>query len=323
MQAEPDVHWSQTQLLLPAATALPGAADAGALALCQCQPRTPGQGGAAALAQIVVAPAMGVPQGYYQAFAQWLAEQGFGVTTFDYRGSGLSRQGPLRQARADLLDWAQDCQRVAAHLQQQFPGQPLIWIGHSVGAQLPGLSPVPLPLNGLLSVGSGSGYWRDNAPPTRRMVRLFWWGVAPLVTAACGGFPGRSLGIIGDLPAGVLWQWRRWCLHPDYAMGVEGAWAANAYAAARYPLHALSFEDDEMMSLASTQSLVGWYRNAPSLLERVSPALSPSGRIGHMGFFRAAMRETLWPPLLPLLAQWRQGLRSPGKPLFGPPESPA
>ena len=312
--AKPDVHWTQTQLPLPAAARESGA---GALALCQCQP------GAAALAQIVVAPAMGVPQGYYQAFAQWLAEQGFGVTTFDYRGSGLSRQGPLRQARADLLDWAQDCQRVVAYLEQQFPGQPLIWIGHSVGAQLPGLSPTPLPINGLLSVGSGSGYWRDNAPPTRRVARLFWWAVAPLVTAACGCFPGRNLGIIGDLPAGVLWQWRRWCLHPGYAMGVEGAWAASAYEAARYPLHALSFEDDEMMSLASTQSLVGWYGNAPSLLERVGPALSPSGRIGHMGFFRDAMREPLWQPLLPLLEQWRQGLSGPGKPLFGPPESPA
>jgi hypothetical protein len=33
-------------------------------------------------------------------------------------------------------------------------------------------------------------------------------------------------------------------------------------------LHALYFEDDEMMSLASVQALVDWYKSAPSTLER-------------------------------------------------------
>ena len=154
------------------------------------------------------------------------------------------------------------------------------------------------------------------------MIRLFWWGVAPLVTALYGAFPGRKLGIVGDLPAGVIWQWRRWCLNPLYAMGVEGRWAAEAYAAAHYPLHALYFEDDEMMSLASVQSLVDWYKSAPSTLERVDPGLAPAGRIGHLGYFKEEMRELLWQPLLPLLQSWRAGDRGPGKPLFGPHESP-
>ena len=305
-----DVQWTEL--------ALPISSSQKALALRQCQP-----GAGAALAQIVVAPAMGVLQSYYQSFARWLAEQGYGVTTFDYRGHGLSLQGPLRDAKADLLDWAQDCELVALQIKKQFPGQSLLWIGHSVGSQLPGLAPIALPINGLLSVGSGSGYWRDNAAPTKRVIRLFWWGIAPLATAMFGGFPGRKLGIVGDLPAGVLWQWRRWCLNPHYGIGVEGEWAADAYAAAHYPLHALYFDDDEMMSLTSVQSLVGWYRNAPSILEKVNPAIVPSGRIGHMGYFREEMRELLWRPLLPLLQRWSQGDRSPGKPLFGPQESPA
>ena len=308
--APADVQWTEL--------ALPISSSQKTLALRQCQP-----GAGAALAQIVVAPAMGVLQSYYQSFARWLAEQGYGVTTFDYRGHGLSLQGPLRDAKADLLDWAQDCELVALHIKKQFPGQSLLWIGHSVGSQLPGLASIALPINGLLSVGSGSGYWRDNAAPTKRVIRLFWWGIAPLATAMFGGFPGRKLGIVGDLPAGVLWQWRRWCLNPHYGIGVEGEWAADAYAAAHYPLHALYFDDDEMMSLTSVQSLVGWYRNAPSILEKVNPAIVPSGRIGHMGYFREEMRELLWRPLLPLLQRWSQGDRSPGKPLFGPQESPA
>ena len=53
---------------------------------------------------------MGVRQDYYAPFAQWLAGQGWRVTTFDYRGSGDS--GPsgkdLRGFKADLFDWTRD-----------------------------------------------------------------------------------------------------------------------------------------------------------------------------------------------------------------------
>ena len=76
------------------------------------------------------------------------------------------------------------------------------------------------------------------------------------------------------------------------------------------------------MSLASVQALVDWYKSAPSTLERVDPGLAPAGRIGHLGYFKEEMRELLWQPLLPLLQSWRDGDRGPGKPLFGPHESP-
>lgn len=40
---------------------------------------------------VLIVPAMGVTQDYYQPFASWLATQGFIAATFDYRGTGLSR----------------------------------------------------------------------------------------------------------------------------------------------------------------------------------------------------------------------------------------
>ena len=39
---------------------------------------------------VVIGGAMGVRQDYYANFAEWLAGQGWRVTTFDYRGSGDS-----------------------------------------------------------------------------------------------------------------------------------------------------------------------------------------------------------------------------------------
>lgn len=247
---------------------------------------------------------MGVPQTFYVAFAQWLAQQGLAVTTFDYRGHAASQHGPLRKNKANLIDWAADCQSVAQHVRARAAQVPLFWIGNSVGAQLPGMSDPPLPMDGLLCIASGSGYWRDNAAPTRRKVLLWWHVIAPVMTALCGCMPGKKWGLVGDLPAGVLWQWRRWCLHPRYGIGVEGRQLYDAYAGALYPLHAMSIDDDEMMSWRSTASLMGWYRNATQTSERVHAQDVPQGRVGHFGFFRSDMQAHLWGRALRVLERW-------------------
>ncbi len=128
-----------------------------------------------------------------RAFAQWLAGQGFRVTTFDYRGQGDSLQGPMRAVRADLLDWARDYEAVISAARAALPGAPLYLLGHSLGAQLPGLLKNPPQVDGLLSVAAGSGYWRENAPRLKRMVPYFWWVLVPLATRLWGYFPGRTL----------------------------------------------------------------------------------------------------------------------------------
>lgn len=284
------------------ASALEVAGAAGPLALRQCQALQ-----APVRAQVVIAAAIGVPQRFYAAFAQWLAAHGYAVTTFDYRGHAESLHGPLNQVKANLLDWAADCQAVAAHVRQQAPELPLYWIGHSVGAQLPGTQGADMPIDGLLSIASGSGYWRDNAPPTRRKVLLWWHVIAPVVTTLFGCLPGKKWGLVGDLPAGVVWQWRKWCMHPNYGIGVEGEALRNAYAAACYPLHAFSVEDDEMMSWRSTSSLVSWYRHCPQTIERLRMQDVPQRRIGHFGFFRSEMEHHLWPRALAVLQRWQEG----------------
>ncbi len=249
----------------------------------------------AARASVVIGGAMGVRQDYYASFAQWLAGQGFRVTTFDYRGQGDSLQGPMRAVRADLLDWARDYEAVISAARAALPDAPLYLLGHSLGAQLPGLLKNPAQVDGLLSVAAGSGYWRENAPRLKRMVPYFWWVLVPLATRLWGYFPGRTLRKVGDLPAGVILQWRRWCLNPTYSVGAEGPAAAQSYADVRFPVLALWMSDDELMTLRGTHSLVKLYRNAPARVERIAPEDINALRIGHFGFFREQFRQTLWP----------------------------
>jgi predicted alpha/beta hydrolase len=167
-------------------------------------------------------------------------------------------------------------------------------------------------VDGLLSVAAGSGYWRDNAPRLKRMVPYFWWVLVPLATRLCGYFPGRKLRKVGDLPAGVILQWRRWCLNPTYSVGAEGPEVAQRYGAVRFPVLALSMSDDELMTLRGTQALVNLYSNAPTRVERIAPQDVKALRIGHFGFFREQFRQSLWPrAVADLAALARPAAQSP------------
>jgi predicted alpha/beta hydrolase len=255
-------------------------------------------------ASVLVVPAMGVPQSYYDDFAAWLVGQGFAVATFDYRGMGDSRRGGLRGFGTDILDWARlDCAAMVDATAALAPDRPLHWIGHSLGGQILPFVPNRDRIARIVTVAAGSGYWRDNVPALRRKVWLLWWVAAPLLTPVFGYFPGRRLGMVGDLPEGVIRQWRRWCLSPDYVASAEGASAREQFDAVRTPIVSLSFTDDEMMSARSITSLHALYTNAPMRLDRIAPGEVGLRRIGHFGFFRAAHARPLWEArLLPALA---------------------
>jgi predicted alpha/beta hydrolase len=158
-----------------------------------------------------------------------------------------------------------------------------------------------------LSVAAGSGYWRENAPQLKRIVPYFWFFLVPLATRLYGYFPGRKLRKVGDLPAGVIMQWRKWCLNPRYSVGAEGESARQRYANARFPVLALSITDDELMTLRGTHSLIDLYENSPREIQRIAPADLAVRRIGHFGLFRSEHEALLWPRV----DQWLAGFARP------------
>ena len=254
---------------------------------------------------VLIGGAMGVRQTFYRPFAEWLAAQGVLVASFDYRGSGASRaphfKRSLRGFDADLFAWSRDFDAAIDALRRRNPALPLHIVGHSLGAQLPGLLRNRDRIAGLVSVAAGSGYWRDNAPRLRRSILYFWHALVPAATWAFGYFPGGRLRKVGDLPRGVILQWRRWCLDPRYHVGAEGAAVRAQFESVRFPVVALSITDDELMTERGTRVLIDCYANAPRRIERIAPADVQAERIGHFGFFRSSFAPTLWPRTLALL----------------------
>ena len=219
----------------------------------------------------------------------------------------IRRPAACAATRADLNDWTRDYEAAIDLAHAALPDAPLYLLGHSLGAQLPGLLRNQHKVSGLLSIAAGSGYWRENAPQLKRMVLYFWFVLVPLATKLFGYFPGRRLRKVGDLPAGVILQWRRWCLNPRYSVGAEGEQARLSYANARFPVLALSIADDELMTLRGTHSLIGLYENAPREIQSIAPADLSVRRIGHFGLFRREHEAVLWPRV----SQWLAGLARP------------
>jgi predicted alpha/beta hydrolase len=250
-------------------------------------------------AAVIIVPAMGVRQDYYALLAKWLASKGYLVASFDFNGIGHSRRAGLRGVKSDIIDWAEnDCGAVLDALAARLPGKPLFWIGHSLGGQILSLVPSHERITKAVTIATGSGYWLENSAGLRWRAWFLWYVVAPLATAIMGYFPGEKLNMVGDLPAGVMRQWRRWCLNPEYAVGVEGPEMRARYAAVRVPIASLSFTDDEFMSAKNTASIHGFYTNASKTMKRIAPADIGVRRIGHFGFFREQFRETLWEKVL-------------------------
>ncbi len=242
---------------------------------------------------ILIVPAMGAQQKYYADFASFLAGNGFMTVTFDYRGIGASRRGSLRGFYATILDWAnKDCATMIDATEAIAPGKPLYWIGHSLGGQILPFVPNLYKVHKVISVNSGSGYWLSNAFNLRWRVGWLWFVAVPIALFVCGYFPGKRLRKVGDLPKGVVLQWRCWCLDKDYAAGAERA--RLLFYSVRVPIVSFSVTDDEFMSQRSIESLLELFPNAPKTNIRFSPADIGEKKVGHFGFFKKQFENSLW-----------------------------
>lgn len=254
--------------------------------------------------KIVIASAMGVEQVYYRPIATWLAEQGYAVLTFDCRGIGESKTQHLKYYDCDIIDWAQQDYSAALNFALKQPidsteiKPPVFWIGHSLGGQVfPLVENIEL-VSKVITISSGTGYWKHNAASLRKKAPLFWYFIAPISTALCGYFPGKKLGIIGNLPKKVMFQWRKWCLHPEYCVGVETDKIRLIFKQTNTPLHSICFTDDEMLSVTNMRDLHALFTHKSKQLSELTPTDMGVERVGHLGFFKAQFEDNLWPDLL-------------------------
>ena len=243
-------------------------------------------------AAVLVSGGIGAPQKIYAPLADRLQHLGFAVMTFDYRGTGGSRHGPLRRLEANLRDWGvHDNGGAIAEVRRRFPGLPLMGVGHSFGAQAFGLQPNPNIFSKFCAVATLSGYHGNTNESLRILLMMNLVG-APL-TRLLGYFPGASGGFGADLPSGVFLQWAKWCRNPAYFFGDPDLPETANFSGFAGPLLANGISDDQWGTPKALHALLKHFENAQITERWLSPGDDTLREIGHFGFFRRENRS-LW-----------------------------
>ena len=66
-------------------------------------------------------------------------------------------------------------------------------------------------------------------------------------------------------------QWRSWCLHPEYLLGVEDDEVRKKYSNVKMSITSFSFTDDEMMSDKNIASIHDYYTASEKIMHRLNP----------------------------------------------------
>lgn len=131
-----------------------------------------------------------------------------------------------------------------------------------------------------------------------------WHLAMPVVTRIVGYFPARRFGLPEDLPAGVArdWSQRRrpepwWNLRrADGAPDRDRiARVIARFDAFRAEALVVSLADDPFATREATARIAALFRNCRVEERRVDPRAAALPRVGHFGFFRSRMRDSLWP----------------------------
>jgi predicted alpha/beta hydrolase len=243
----------------------------------------------------IVAAGAAIQRRFYGRFAAYVAERGSLALTFDYRDIGGSRPGSLKGSRVRMRDWCLlDVPGVIAWARRTYPERPIHWVGHSMGGFATGLAHNNHLIARQLNVATLSGYWGRLAAPERYRIFLLMGYAAPLVVAALGYIPGRLMGG-EDMPGPAFMEWRGWCMTPGFLFDDTTLPETRNFPGLRAPLRAAQIADDPWGTEAAVAHMTAHYTgSAGRSVWRITPSDAGVAKIGHFGFFRPEMRETLW-----------------------------
>lgn len=246
---------------------------------------------------VLINSATAVPRRLYRGFAGYLAKRGCAVLTYDYRGTGDSRQHQPRSLigfQASMSDWAaQDITAAVSWMRERYKALPFAYVGHSFGGQALGLLPNNSEIARALLIAAQAGYWKLMAAPERYRVYALLNFVGRPLTRMLGYMPGK-VGLGMDLPKDAFLQWTGWVMSPRYLFDDTGLDALQYFPKYQGALRALCMSDDPWATRPAVELLCSGFTSIKPEIITVTPAESGAAKIGHMGFFRSEHRDTLW-----------------------------
>lgn len=240
---------------------------------------------------VLISSAAGVPHGYYNHYARYLIDQGAAaVLSYDYRGMSGSAGDRGRWKELRMFHWAQlDFPAAAQFLKDRFPGRKLVGLGHSYGGQALGLSGAASEFERYATVATMSGYWRNLDTPWSVWFQTQILGRA---TVKLLGYVPKGVGVGEAFPGTVFRDWANWINSPDYWFGKADVPGQDNFEKVTLPYLSIGLRDDPWGTKAAIDAFMKHYSNAQFEQAWLEPG--ESGKIGHLGFFRRAHRDTHW-----------------------------
>lgn len=245
---------------------------------------------------ILINSATGAPRQYYRGFAEYLAQRGCLVLTYDYRGIGASLDPNFDIHTLRLRDWGQqDLHKALSWLKDFAPQHKIAALGHSIGGQLIGLASNNYLLDSVLTVASQIGYWGHWPSIGKRLQINLLTGLAlPATVKSLGRLPGFAMGGV-PLPAEIALEWARWCQHPRYFVDEHGAALTTYFERFNGPARFYAIADDHFYAPESAvKALSRRYVAADGEVVWRHPSHWGAREMGHFGYFRRNAPQAAW-----------------------------
>ncbi|MDF2832958.1 MAG: alpha/beta hydrolase [Chryseobacterium indoltheticum] len=243
---------------------------------------------------ILINSATGVKQQVYFSFAQFFAEQGFTVITYDYRGIGLSKPEKMRNFKASMRTWgSKDFKRLTEFVIENFPDYQKFCLGHSVGALIIGMDENSKVFEKFIFVATQNAFI-GNLKWKTKLEAFFGFGFAqPFFTELFGYFPAHWFGLGESLPKNCAYDWRTLILNRKSTGKL--LLKTNDYSKElNQKVLVLYAEDDVWLTDKGVKSLLNdVYPNLKPNYRFLQTSESEKAEIGHVNFFRSYNKK-LW-----------------------------
>lgn len=252
---------------------------------------------------IIISAATGVRKEFYYKFSRYLIENGYRVLLYDYRGIGESAPADIRTSRAFMHEWGtQDMNAVLDYVVNELTLTDIIWLGHSVGAQLVGLLKNKNHIRKVISINAALGYWGYLPYPMKIVVWILWHIIGPALTKLYGYGVMKKIGWGENLPRNVLLEWRSWCLNKNYyADFLKSELQTDRFYNFTVPITAIYTSDDYIANDTTASLMMQFFPNAPSNLIKLDVSKYTAMKVGHTGIFRKRFESIFWPMLLRII----------------------
>ncbi|OOR84265.1 alpha/beta hydrolase [Moraxella canis] len=263
-----------------------------------------GSGGLTQPYPVLIAPATGIKQGFYYAFAEHLSAQGYNVLCFDFRGIGASLHGALKDSQASIDDWGvYDLPAAIDQLTDMTGAEQVAIIGHSAGAQLLGVAHNYHKVARLISVAGSTGYVPKLSGRTKLLAPLMFEVLFRVSSRTLGYGATKIIGMGENLPKHVARQWREFCNTGQYIKYSIGKTIFDDYHdKISCPIHAFYATDDEIATRENVHDFFALYPHAQVHYHELHPADYGFDEIGHMNLFRRSYQR-LWLLLVDALSE--------------------